>query len=73
MNPIQMLLKSRKFLLLVLDTVISLILWGVGLWLPQYTEQVNQLILILQPVFVSVIGGIAVEDAAEKRAGGARG
>jgi len=73
MNPFQMLLKSRKFLLLVLDTVISLILWGVGLWLPQYTEQINQLILILQPVFVSVIGGIAVEDAAEKRAGGARG
>lgn len=70
MNPFSMLLKSRKFLLLVLDTVISLILWGVGLWLPQYTEQVNQLILILQPVFVSVIGGIAVEDAAEKRAGG---
>jgi len=73
MNPFQMLLKSRKFLLLVLDTVISLILWGVGLWMPQYTEQINQLILILQPVFVSVIGGIAVEDAAEKRAGGARG
>jgi hypothetical protein len=69
MNPFQSLLKSRKFLLLVLDTAISLILWAAGLFLPQYAEQVNQLILILQPVIIAVITGIAIEDAAAKRGG----
>lgn len=69
MNPFQALLQSRKFLLLVLDTAISLILWATGLFFPQYAEQVNQLIMILQPVIIAVITGIAIEDAAAKRGG----
>jgi len=62
------LLHSRKFLLLVLDTVIALILTIVGLVKPELQETVNQFILILQPVIIAVIGGIAYEDGKEKSA-----
>lgn len=68
------LLQSRKFLLLCLDTTISILLTGMAMFLqeqyPQVVEFAKFLILALQPVFVAVIGGIAIEDAAQKRAGG---
>ncbi|MDD5517835.1 MAG: hypothetical protein PHV98_00605 [Candidatus Omnitrophica bacterium] len=64
MQPINVLLQSRKFWLLVMDTVISLALLVVGLYNPTLTETVNKFIVILQPVFVAVITGIFVEDAA---------
>jgi len=60
------LLHSRKFLLLCLDTVISLVIWFVGLYNPAHLDAAQQMIAILQPVFVAVIAGIAVEDAADK-------
>ena len=63
MAPIKLLLQSRKFLLLILDTVISLSLFFVGKYAPIAFEDVQTMILALQPVFVSVIGGIAYEDA----------
>jgi len=69
MFPFGKLFHSRKFLLLLLDTIVSLILWGVGMWFPEAADSVNELILIMQPVFIAVITGIAIEDAAEKRAG----
>ena len=69
MSPFLLLLRSRKFLLLVLDTAISLILYFVGKYLPVAFEDVELVIGLLQPVFVAIILAIALEDAAEKRAG----
>jgi hypothetical protein len=70
MNPIDGLLRSRKFWLLVLDTVISLGLFLVGEFLgPETAEKITYAIGLIQPVFVAVIVGIFVEDAAAKRAG----
>lgn len=71
MQPFQSLLKSRKFLLLVLDTIMSLVLFFVGKYLPMAAEDVNFAIGALQPVFIAIIIGIAVEDAAEKSTGAA--
>ena len=71
MNPIPALLHSRKFLLLVLDTAISLVLFFVGKYAaPGLAEDIRFVIAAYQPVFVAIIVAIAVEDAALKRAGG---
>ena len=67
-RPFLALLKSRKFLLMVLDTVIAMILFFVGKYIPVAAEDVNFIIGAIQPVFIAVIIGIAVEDAAEKSA-----
>ena len=61
MNPIISLFKSRKFLLLILDTAIS-----IALYFFANVPNVEFLIGALQPVFVAIIYSIAVEDAAEK-------
>jgi len=73
MNPIQGLLRSRKFLLLCLDTVISLVLFFVSKYAaPELAEDIKFVIAAYQPVFVSLIVAISVEDAAAKRAGSFR-
>jgi hypothetical protein len=59
-SPFAKLLHSRKFLVLVLDTVISTLLYY------QLTDPA--LIAILQPVFLMLIGGIAYEDGQAMRA-----
>lgn len=70
MSPITGLLRSRKFLLLCLDTVISLALFFVGKYaVPELATDIEFAIGALQPVFVSLIIAISVEDAAAKRAG----
>ena len=70
-NPIQGLLRSRKFLLLILDTVISIALAFVAEYAtPEAAKMIQFLIAALQPVFVAIILAIAVEDAALKRASG---
>jgi len=66
MNPLKLLFESRKFWLLVLDGVVSLILLVIAEFAPNFQEMANQLIAILQPVVVAVIVGIFVEDAAAK-------
>ena len=58
--------QSRKFRLMVYDLVISLILFFVGKYAPIAMEDVSFLIAAMQPVFIAVIGGIALEDAAIK-------
>lgn len=59
-DTILALFTSRKFLLLLMDMVISLLL---------YYNAVDPIIIgILQPPFWFVIGGIAYEDGAEKSA-----
>ncbi len=66
------LLKSRKFLLLVLDAVFGIAALFAAFYLAEGTE-LKVLILavfgILQPVFVGVINGITQEDAAAYAAG----
>jgi hypothetical protein len=62
--PFKRLLYSRKFLVLVLDTVISMILHFVG------GESVQFLITALQPVALMIIGAIAAEDIAQIKNGG---
>lgn len=69
MNPWQSLLQSRKFWLLILDTVMSLILYFVGKYAGYAFDDVKFVILGLQPVFMMIIIAIAHEDAAEKSAG----
>jgi uncharacterized membrane protein HdeD (DUF308 family) len=61
-NPFSALLHSRKFWLLILDTVISLTLYFVTKYSPAATEDVKFLILALQPVFVTIILAIAWND-----------
>lgn len=64
LQPLKSLLYSRKFLVLLLDTVISTILHFVG------GAEVEFLIGALQPVALMIIYAIAMEDAAEKKNGG---
>lgn len=62
--------KSRKFRILVFDTVLSTLTLSLTLFLaPEYAEKVLQFIGILQPLAFAVVVGIAVEDAAAKKAG----
>lgn len=59
--------KSRKFWLLVADTVFSVASYLVTAYAaPEMKETVLYLIGAIQPVVIAVIIGIAVEDAAAK-------
>ena len=62
--------KSRKFLLLCLDVAVSLAIFLVPqLFAPDTAEVTLAVIGIIQPVFIAVIVGIAVEDSAALKAG----
>ena len=63
MNPIAKLFQSRKFWLLILDSAVSVALYFLT------GEDATFLIGVLQPIFLAIIMGIAVEDAAAIRAG----
>ena len=65
-NPFKSLLHSRKFWLLVLDTVVGATLFFTGKYAGAASEDVAVVIGLIQPVFVVAIGAIAWEDAAEK-------
>jgi len=61
------LLQSRKFLMLVLDVLMSGTLFFVGKYAgPSVFEDIQFLVMLLQPVFVSIIVSIAYEDGQEK-------
>ena len=62
MAAIKALFGSRKFLLLLLDTVISVVLYFIGKYVPDAEADVKFIILALQPVIISVIITIAYED-----------
>ena len=68
-NPFSSLAHSRKFWLLILDTVISLSVYFVSKYVPGAAEDVKLVIGLLQPVFVSIIVAIAVEEAALNKSG----
>lgn len=61
-NPWKLLLRSRKFWLMVLDTVISLVVFFVAKYAAVALEDIKFLIAALQPVFVMLIYSIAYED-----------
>ena len=62
--------QSRKFRIMIYDTVIALIVFVTARFFgPEIQEAVSELIIILQAPVLAVIGGIALEDAAAKRAG----
>lgn len=70
MNPFMGLARSRKFWLLILDTVVSASIFFITKYAtPLVAEDAIYMIGLMQPVFIALIGGIAWEDAAEKRAG----
>jgi hypothetical protein len=62
------LLNSSKFWALILDTVISSVLFFVGKYaVPELAEDIKFVIMALQPVFLVLIAAIAAEDVAVKR------
>lgn len=66
-KPMSALWYSRKFRLLLLDTIIALItVFATWYLAPDAVEKVLTIIGILQAPVIMVIGGIAYEDAAEK-------
>lgn len=61
---------SRKFRIMVYDTVIALVTFVISRFFgPEVQQAVMELIAILQAPILVLIGGIAIEDAAQKRAG----
>ena len=70
MNPFVGLLRSRKFLLLILDPVISFATYFIVKYAaPAFADDVLYVIGGIQPVFVVIIGAIAYEDGQAKKAG----
>lgn len=70
LSPFQKLLKSRKFLIAVLDVVVSSVLYfGVKYAAPSAAEDIKFLIGVIQLPAVMLIYGIAYEDGQEKRSG----
>lgn len=70
LDPLKALLRSRKFLTLLLDVVLSTVLFFVGKYAtPELFEDIQFLIGAYQPVFLFIIGAIAYEDGAQLKAG----
>jgi hypothetical protein len=68
-NPFSGLLHSRKFLLLMLDILVSTLTLVLTTFLaPQQTDFPLKLIAIYQPAFVTIITMIAVEDVQNSKA-----
>jgi len=64
------LLHSRKFLILLADTIFAVVsLLMTNHFAPDLTTEVLALLALLQPVVYAVIAGIATEDAAALTAG----
>jgi len=65
-NPFSGLIHSRKFWLLILDTVVSLVA-TVGAWYlaPEALNQVIAILAIMQPLYIFVITSITKEDVAK--------
>jgi hypothetical protein len=69
-NPFAGLIQSRKAMVALFDITISVALYFVGKYLtPELAADINFLIAAIQAVFVVLIGSIAYEDGAAKRAG----
>ena len=66
--------ESRKFRIMLFDTVIAIVVYAVSKFVsPLYSQDILWLIASIQPVILSLIIGIAVEDAAAMKNGDNRG
>ena len=65
------LFQSRKFLVLLVDSVFALAALFVAFYVQnqEMTVLIASAFAIVQPVFIAVIAGIAYEDAAQIQAG----
>jgi len=63
-NPFAGLLHSRKFWILILDTLLGLATYFVSKYAPAAADDVKFVFGLIQPMFVTVIVGIFVEDRA---------
>lgn len=71
MNPFAGLLRSRKFLTLIMDTIISTVILVGGWYLaPQAMDKTVAVIAIYQPVFIALIAAITSEDNAQRKLDG---
>jgi len=62
--------ESRKFRIMLFDTVIAIVVYAVSKFVsPLYSQDILWLIASIQPVILSLIIGIAVEDAAAMKNG----
>ena len=60
---VTLIFKSRRFWLLILDTVISLVSLVIALQFDKPTQDlVKTIILALQPVFIALIAAFTVDD-----------
>ena len=70
MNPFQALLQSRKFWLLILDTIVSVLTYFVGKYVVGAEgKDIIFLVTALQPIFLMAINSITREDVAQLQAG----
>ena len=66
--------ESRKFRIMLFDTIVAIAVYAVGKFVaPLYSQDILWLIAAVQPVVLSLIVGIAVEDAAAMKSGDNRG
>jgi hypothetical protein len=70
MNPFAGLIKSRKFWLMVLDVVVSGSTYFIGKYAGADGQDMLFIIGLLQPVFVTVIASVTVEDNAQRKLDG---
>lgn len=69
-SPFIKLLYSRKVILALIDAIVSTALYLVGKFGgPDTLEAAKYMIVLWQPLVITIIVGITVEDAAQKRAG----
>ena len=70
MSPWQLLIKSRKFWLVLFDLVLSVSIYFVTKYAgPAYADDALFLIGVMQAPILFLITGITVEDAAQKLSG----
>jgi hypothetical protein len=62
-NPFRDLLLSRRFWLLMLDTVITLVIYFIAKYSPAAEADVRTVIFALQPVFLLLIGALTYDDS----------
>ncbi len=67
MNPFKGLLVSRKFWLMVLDVIVSGATYFIGKYAGADGQDMLFVIGLLQPVFVTVIASVTLEDNAERK------
>lgn len=70
MNPFLSLFSSRKFLLLIFDVISSLAIYFVGKYAGAAIEDLRFVIAVLQPLWLLVVGAIAVQNVAGIKATG---